>query len=175
MNSGLIIALAILAVLIVLLVLYFVYNNREVALRNEAEAQWRNIELVRDRMFKILQDQAHVANQYREAFNEIYPKIISGRYEDRNVLAKFIQESNPTFDTSLYRAVSNSVEVQRTAYQAAQSRLTDILRQRTTLLEQVPGRWFISNRTVLNYPIISSTASKSVMASAVDDYELSFK
>ncbi len=40
MNSGLIIALAILAVLIVLLVLYFVYNNREVALRNEAEAQY---------------------------------------------------------------------------------------------------------------------------------------
>lgn len=62
---------------IILIAMYFSYNNKEIGLRKEAEAQRGNIEAVRDRMFQILREQANVAKEYKKAFDEIYPKIIS--------------------------------------------------------------------------------------------------
>ena len=53
--------------------MYVNYNNREVNLRNLAEAQRGNIENVYDKMWKILQQKAQVSDEYKEAFREIYP------------------------------------------------------------------------------------------------------
>lgn len=119
MSESLIVILSIVTVVIILVIMYFSYNNKEIALRKEAEAQRGKIETVRDRMFQIVREQANVSSEYREAFEKIYPEIISGRYQNGGEMMKWIQEANLQFDTRLYQTVSNSIEVQRTAFTLA--------------------------------------------------------
>ncbi len=79
-------------VLVTLVGMYFTYNNREVSLRKEAEAQKGKIESVYDTMWKTLKQEAGVTEQYRKTFEEIYPKLIAGRYSgDGKELIKMIQ------------------------------------------------------------------------------------
>lgn len=175
MTTTLIIILCAVVLIIILIAMYFSYNNKEIALRKESEAQRGKIETVRDRMFQIIREQANVSNEYREAFNEIYPKIIAGRYEHGGELMKWIQEANPQFDTSLYQKVSNSIEVQRTAFTSTQNRMLDIINQRATLIESYPSRWFIKNKSAVDYTPISTSDTKMVMATGIDDYTFSYK
>lgn len=158
------------AVVIILIAMYFTFNNKEVALRKEAEAQRSKIESVYDTMWKVLKQEAGVTEQYRKTFEEIYPKLIAGRYEkDGGQLLKMIQESNPAFDTRLYDKLMQSIEVQRAYFATAQQRMLDILRERETLLESMPQCWFISNKTKIDYQVISSTVTQNVMATRRDD------
>jgi hypothetical protein len=154
--------------------MYFHYNNREIALRKEAEAQQGKIESVYDTMWKTLKQEAGVTDQYRKTFEEIYPKLIAGRYsQEGGELMKFIQESNPEFDTRLYDKLMQSIEAQRAYFASSQQRMLDIIRERETLLEQMPSCWFISNKSKIEYEVISSTASKDTMVSRrEDDVEL---
>lgn len=176
MSTTAIVILSIVAIIIIIIAtMYISYNNKEIALRKESEAQRGKIETVRDRMFQIIREQANVASEYRDAFNEIYPKIIEGRYKDGGQLMKWIQEANPTFDTSLYQKVSNSIEVQRTAFTSTQNRMLDIINQRATLIEQMPSCWFIKNKSMIDYEPITTSATKTVMSTGVDDYTFSFK
>lgn len=175
MSTTLIVILCVVVLVIIWIAMYFSYNNKEIALRKEADAQKGKIETVRDRMFQIIREQANVSNEYREAFNEIYPKIISGRYEHGGELMKWIQEANPQFDPSLYQTVSNSIEVQRTAFTSTQNRMLDIINQRATLIESYPSRWFIRNKSAIDYTPISTSATKMVMATGIDDYTFSYK
>lgn len=149
---------------------YFSYNNEEVSLRNQAEAQRGKIEGVYDNMWKIISQKAQVSNQYKNAFKEIYPEIIAGRYsEGGGELMKWVQEANPEFDTSLYKDLMQSIEVQRTAFTRTQETMLDIIREHTTLCQTFPGKWFIANNKPIEYTIISSTKSKEVMESGLDD------
>lgn len=174
MSEITIILLIIIAIVVILVAMYFSYNNKEIALRKEAQAQLGKIETSRDRMFQIIREQANVSKEYAKEFGRIYPDIISGRYRQGGELMKWIQEANPQFDTSLYKAVSNSIEIQRTSFVAAQDRMLDILNQRNTLLESYPSRWFIQNKSVIEYEPISTGNTKDVMYTHIDDYSFTY-
>ena len=150
--------------------MYFSYNNTEIALRKEAEAQRAKVEGVYDKMWKIIQQKAQVSNEYKNAFKEIYPEIISGRYSQGDgSLMKWIQESNPNFDVSLYKDLMSSIEIYRTEFQRSQERMIDIIREHSTLCETYPYRFFVKNKTPIEYTVISSTQSKTVMETGLDD------
>lgn len=158
------------AILLVLIIMYFVYNNREVALRKEAEAQRGKIESVYDTMWKVLKQEAGVTEQYRKTFEEIYPKLIAGRYSgEGKELIKMIQESNPAFDTKLYDKLMQVIEVQRAYFASAQQRMLDIIRERETLLESMPSGWFVRNRSRIEYTVISSEVTQNIIASRRED------
>ena len=55
--------------------MFFSYNNKEIALRKEAEAQRGKIKSVRDKVFKIIREKANVSTEYRKAFEKIYPDL----------------------------------------------------------------------------------------------------
>lgn len=150
---------------------YFGYNNKEITLRTEAEAQRGKIEGVHDKMWKVIQQKAQVADEYKDAFAEIYPEIMSGRYSGENdgSLMKWVTESNPNFDTSLYADLMQSIELLRTEFQKNQERMLDIIREHKTLCTTYPGRWFITNTEEIEYTIVSSTKSKVVMDTGIDD------
>lgn len=149
---------------------YMSYNNQEVALRNEAEAQRGKIEGVHDKMWKVIQQKAQVTNEYAKSFDEIYTHIIEGRYSQGDgSLMKWIKEANPQFDSSLYKDLMQSIEVCRTEFQHAQERMLDVIREHKTLCEKMPGTWFVSNKTPIEYEVISSTRSKQVMETGLDD------
>lgn len=151
--------------------MYFSYNNKEIALRNQVEAQRGKIEGVHDKMWKVISQKAQVSNEYKDAFTEIYPAIMEGRYSGNGdgSLMKWVTEQNPNFDTSLYKDLSQSIELLRTEFQKSQERMLDLIREHTTLCNAFPGRWFISNKTPIEYTVVSSTKSKVVMETGLDD------
>lgn len=169
MSSTLILCIAG-GIVLLLVIMYFSYNNREVALRKEAEAQRGKIETVHDTMWKVLKQEAGVTEKYRETFEKIYPELISGRYKgDSSSLMKMIQESNPAFDTKLYDKLMQAIESQRSYFASSQQRMLDIIRERETLLESMPGCWFIRNKSKIQYEVISSTLTQDVMKSRRED------
>jgi len=151
--------------------MYFSYNNKEIALRAKAEAQVGKIEGVHDKMWKVIQQKAQVTTEYKDAFAKIYPEIISGRYSGNGdgSLMKWVTESNPNFDTSLYTDLMQSIEILRSEFQRNQETMLDLVREHKTLCTTYPGRWFISNTMEIEYTVISSTKSKVVMETGIDD------
>jgi hypothetical protein len=149
---------------------YFSYNNEEVSLREQAEAQRGKVEGVHDAMWKIISQKAQISQKYREGFDSIYTHIISGRYSQGDgTLMKWIKEANPNFDASLYKDVMDAIEVQRTLFKKEQERMLDIKRQHSTLCKTYPGRWFITNTSEIEYTVVSSTRSKQTMETGIDD------
>ena len=47
--------------------------------------------------------------------------------------------------------------------------MLDLVREHKTLCTTYPGRWFISNTIEIEYTVISSTKSKVVMETGIDD------
>ena len=170
MSSTAIILIIVGFFVVLLIGMYFSYNNKEIALRKESEAQKGKIESVHDTMWKIIKQKAQVSEKYKDAFEKIYPDLIRGRYaNDQGSMMKWIQEQNPNFDTSLYRDLSQAIEIQRTIFSNAQQRMLDILRERETLIESLPAKFFISNKTKIDYEVISSTNTKTIMETRIDD------
>lgn len=160
-----ILLIAVVAIVLIGVYMYFSYNNREVALRKEAKAQNKKIASVHDTMWKILKEKAGVSEQYRETFEKIYPEIISGRYaNDGGSTMKWIQESNPDFDTFLYKDLMQAIEVQRTYFSNAQQRMLDIIRERETLIESMPAKWFVKNKSVIEYTVDAPTLESNTKA-----------
>lgn len=167
-----IIVLACLA--IILLGLYFHYNNREVTLRKAADAQNKNIAGIHDAMWKIIKEKAGVAENYRATFEKVYPELINGRYASDGSSMKWIQESNPDFDTSLYKDLMLAIEAQRIYFQKAQQRMLDIIRERETLINAMPAKFFITNKKTIEYIVIASDKTNEVMQSRIDNETLNF-
>ena len=150
--------------------MYFSYNNQDAKLRAQAEAQLGKIEGVHDKMWKTLQQKAQVTNEYKDAFDEIYPALIEGRYSQGDgSMMKWITEANPDFDTSLYKDLMQSIELNREEFRKTQDRMLDIIREHNVLLTAVPSKWFVSNTERIEYTVISSTRSKVVMETGLDD------
>lgn len=163
-------AAAVLLIGIVCVSMYFSYNNKEIALRKQAEAQESKIEGVYDKMWKTISQKAQVTIEYKTAFRDIYKDIIEGRYSQGDgSFMKWITEANPDFDASIYKDLMSSIEVLRAEFQHSQERMVDIQREHNTLISTVPGRWFITNKTPIEYEVISSTTSKEVMETRKED------
>ena len=169
MTPSLIIIVAVAAILLVLLIMFFTYNNKEIYLRKEADAQRKKIESTHDKMWKVIKQKAEVSDKYREAFERVYPEIIAGRYSDGSSAMKWIQEANPNFDTSLYNDLMQAIEIQRTHLHNAQTRMLDVIRERASLIESYPSRWFITNKSEIEYEVISSTKTHNVVETRIDD------
>ena len=169
MTPSLIIIVAAVAILLILLIMFFTYNNKEIYLRKEADAQRKKIESTHDKMWKVIKQKAEVSDKYRETFERVYPEIIAGRYSDGSSAMKWIQEANPNFDTSLYNDLMQAIEIQRTHLHNAQSRMLDVIRERASLIESYPSRWFITNKSEIEYEVISSTKTHNVVETRVDD------
>jgi len=152
------------------------YNNQEKGLRNRGEAQNGKIEVVFDEMWKVLQDQAGVSTEYKEAFKEIYIPLIEGRYSQGDgSLMKWVTEHNPQFDPSLYQTLMLSIEKYRALFAKEQEIMLDIKRQHKDLCTLEPSSWFVKNKEEIEYTIISSTRTKQVMETGIDDSPPLFK
>ena len=167
---GISIAVIVMVFGVVTLSMYFSYNNTDAKLRAQAEAQRGKIEGVHDKMWKVLQQKAQVSNEYKNAFSEIYPALIEGRYSQGDgSFMKWVQEANPNFDTSLYKDLMQSIEIQRTEFAKTQERMLDIIREHEVLQTTVPSKWFLKNTEPIEYVVISSTRSKMVMEIGIED------
>jgi len=151
--------------------MYVSYSNSEVRLRNQVTAQQKSNEAVFDNTWKIISQQAQIADQYKEAFKKIYPDLMAGRYGNARggALMSFITESNPTFDVKLYEKVANSVEAQRTVFTNEQRKLIDIKREHDNVRTTFPGSFFVGSRAEVQIVIVTSSKTDAAFKAGKDD------
>lgn len=179
MSTKKIIALVSLSIVGFLLIVGFFMNisidNKERTLREGVIAQNQKCEAYFDKMWKVLKQKAGVTDQYKDAFMKIYPQLIEGRYSQGDgSLMKWIQESNPNFDNSLYQSLMNSIEVEREGFFNEQSTLIDRQREHKLYLINAPSRWFLSDTLKpVEIKIITSAKTKEVYSTGEEnDIEL---
>jgi hypothetical protein len=152
---------------------YFGVSNSEITLRNEIKAQQTNVKVVFDTTWKIIQQQAEVADQYKEGFAKIYSDLMTGRYGDpkkeRKVLLSFITESNPNFDVKLYEKVSVSIEAQRINFANEQKKLIDLKREHDTLRQVFPSSLVVGSRPEIQLEIVTSTKTDNAFKTGKED------
>jgi len=141
-------------------------NNDEIKLRNRGLAQQETCAAYFDKMWKILQQKAGVTDQYKEGFKEIYTALIEGRYSDegkgQETFMKWIVESNPTFDVSLYKDLMASIEGERNGFFMEQQKLIDIDRQHKDMRMTFPNKMIIGSRSDLEIKVIKSLKTEEV-------------
>jgi hypothetical protein len=179
MNKSVIIGLLIAAFIgISGLIMYATYSNSEVRLRNRAVAQQKVCEANFDKTWKVIQQKAQVADQYRESFKNIYVDLIRGRYADTdtagntkqsNNFMKWIQESNPTFDVSLYKDLMVSIEAQRESFFDAQKTLIDVKMQHDNCLTTFPSSLFVGGREPIKIQIITSETTDRIYSTGQEN------
>lgn len=133
--------------------------------------QEKSCKAVYDNMWKIISQKAQVSEKYKDAFKDIYPQLIEGRYgnEKGGSLMKFIVESNPSFDISLYKELSQSIEAERNRFTNEQQMLIDIKREEDNLLQKPISGFFLSDKKSYEIKIITSTKTEKVFDTGKED------
>ena len=171
MKTFLIAGLSILTVCIVVALIGVSSSNQEIKLRSRITAQKEVCEAFYDKLWKIISQKAQVAEKYKEAFKEIYPSLIEGRYgnDKGGSLMKWIQESNPAFDVSLYKDLMQSIEAERTGFFMEQKILVDLNNEHRIVRATFPGSVFIGSRPDIQIKIVSSSVTKNVMETGMEE------
>lgn len=137
-----------------------IYSNKEVSLRKSLQAQQKNNENVYDRVWKVISQQAQVADKYADQFRDIYTGIMTNRYKDGEArLAKFVQESSPAYTPDLMKTLMTTIEASRRDFERAQSLLIDKKREHDLVLETYPAAFYTSmllGRKPLDITIVTS-------------------
>ena len=109
-------------------------------------------------------------DEYKESFKDIFVGIIDGRYSQGDgSLMKWIQESNPNFDSTMYKDLMATIDIKRTEFMNTQNRMLDIIREHKNLCMIAPKCWFVSNDSEIEYTIVSSTKSKATTQTGIED------
>lgn len=157
-NKGLLVgALGVGGIFLVMGLMYASYSNAEVRLRNQLVAQQKKNEAVFDNTWKIIQQQAGVAEHHKDAFKDIYATMMDARYSQSGGEAmRWIQEHNPQFDSSLFSKLMTSIEAQRTIFTREQTKLLDLKREHDNLLQTLPASFFVGSRAPVEVTIVTS-------------------
>lgn len=172
----------VLGLLIFVLIIYFSVKiscqNKEIALRKRTEAQQEVCKANFDKMYKVISQLAEIperfADKSKEAFKEIYPSLIEGRYKNDNAsFMKWVQESNPSYDMKavqeLYSKLANAIESNRDEFFIEQTLLIDLKREHDTYIETFPASIFVKELGVVNITIITSSNTEKVYEIGKDD------
>lgn len=160
-------------------VMYFSYNNTEIVKREQTTAQEDVCKANFDKMYKVINQVAQTAGQFamvsKDAFKEIYPSLMEGRYgnERGGALLSMVTESNPNYDMKavgeLYKNLQNVIEANREEYFVEQKKLIDLQREHSIYIKRTPARWFISNDKEIEITIITSEKTKEVYRTAEEN------
>lgn len=147
------------------------YSNQEVRLRARAEAQQRANTASFDTCWKVIAQTAQVSDQYREAFKDIYPALMAGRYGNARggALMSWVSEANPQFSPALYEKVAAAIEAQRLGFKRDQQMLLDIKREHDALRGTFPASVFVGGRAPLAVQIVTSERTEATFAAGRED------
>ena len=165
MKKIIIIGVSLITLVIIIAIIGFSASNKEIKLRSKITAQKEVCEAYYDKLWKVIAQKAQVTEQYETTFKEIYPKLIEGRYGDEKggSLMKWITESNPDFNVSLYKDLMMSIEAERAGFFLEQQLLTDLNNEHRIIRKTFPSSIFIGNRPDIEIIIVSSDKTKKVI------------
>lgn len=172
MNKALIFVILLAFLGVGAIVLYFTYDNKYMTTLSLYEAQVSKDKIIHDKMWKILQQQAGVSENYAKSFDKIYKNINDARYRTGGEMMKWIQESNPNFDTKLYGTLMESIETYRGEFGKVQERLTDIHRELKIMLTTQPSKFIlvtIGGHVLPELNIVTSGRTDDAFTTGKDD------
>lgn len=155
---------------VLLIATYVSYSNQEVRLRNDVVARIQARDVVFDKTWKIVKQQAGVTDKYQQSFKEVYASLMGERYaEGEAQLAKFVNEANPNFESRLFEKLMDSIEGQRNEFAQTEKELIDRNREHTDLLTTFPGSLLLFNRDVIVVKNITSDRTREAARTGVDN------
>ena len=170
--KGLIVgAISLIVVVGIVLLMWVSASNTYNRLWNQGQAQQKVCEVVFDNTWKIICQKCQIADKYKDAFKEIYPELMEGRYGNARggALLSFITESNPTLDVSIYRDVSAAIEVQRTIFTREQKKLIDLKQEVDNLRTTIPSSLFVGGKSTLEIKLVTSGKTKEAFSSGEEN------
>lgn len=158
---------------VALIGIYFILkisiSNTEIYKHNLVKAKEKEVANVYDDVWKTISQVAQVSEDYRTSFDSIYSHIMSDRYSANDgSLMKWIKESNPKFETTLYLDLANTIESKRGEFKNVQSVLIDVVRQYNDYVSVFPNSFFL-NKEPLEVKLILSTRTNKAVETGVDD------
>lgn len=158
-------------VLIVSVIGYVIgVKNDEVALRVLAEAKQTDNTSEFDNMWKKISQVAQVTDEQKNALKEIFVEHAQARTtEGGGSLMKWVQESVPNVDLSVYKNLQNMIMASRDAWTMRQKELIDIKREHDKLLRTIPSCWVLGGVKPLEIVVITSTKTTAVFKTGKDD------
>lgn len=171
MNKSLIAVLIFAFIGIGVVVAYFVYDNKYITINNLYEAQVSEDKLIHDEMWKILQQQAGVTDNYSESFTKSYKEIMEARNYGGEMM-KWITEQNPTYNSAMHEKLMVSIETYRTKFTNVQRKLVSIHNELKNLLTLFPSRFFlvtIGGHILPELNIVTSSRTDNAFVTGKDD------
>ena len=162
-------ATIIIVILVFVLVVGYVIsiNNTEIRLHNLVKAQQEVCEANFDKMWKVIKQITHVSDTYLEAFKEIYPQLISGRYQGKDI--KFVAEHNPPLDTAVLQQLANAIEINREEFFSEQRLLVARQNEHKTFIESFPACILLPNAQEIKITVIKSDHTASIYAAGKEN------
>lgn len=148
------------------------WYNKENKQRLLVQAQQKNNEVVFDNVWKTVAQLAQVSDDYKTSFKDIYVGIMDGRYgKGDGSLMKWVTESNPNFDISLYTKLSNVIEGSNATFTENQRMLIDLGREHDLILTTPPASFFYSliGKEHIELKIVTSTKTENAFKTGKND------
>lgn len=175
-TAGILAILTVVSFLVIGLISYvsnYNYGNR---VEKQLAASWKNNENILSQYYLKVNEIAQVPTAYKDDLKEVYTAAIQGRYGENGSQAVFqwLQEQNPSIDSSMYIKLQQVMEAGRNEFQVAQTKLIDIKRGYETNLGYLwKGTWLsIAGYPTVDldkYTIISTGAAQESFETGIDN------
>lgn len=162
--------------LLLMLLIGFVWyasaNDTEISLRENVKAKQKECKSNRDKLHQTLFNVAQIPDQFmdksKEAFKEIYPDLIEGRYGDARggALMSWVTESNPNFDmaaaSTLYLDLQNAIEANFAEFDKKQKELISAQQEHSVFIKKTWNNifWKFNKRGEVDIILLESTRTK---------------
>lgn len=142
-----------------------------ISLEQRIDAQYVTNQSNYDNMWKRFKEMTQVTELQAEQFKDVYTGLITGRYEDSELLFKMVSENNPQMGTEVYTNLQNAIESGRTSFANDQKTITDIIREYNTQIQRYVILNMFMNRQQKDAKdfIITSERTQNAFDSGKDD------
>jgi hypothetical protein len=162
---------------VIVLGMYVSYNNKEVALRNQAIAVQKDLHNQLDLTTKKISQTAQVTKLQMDSIKDIIIGNSQARGKSNGSLATLVHEAVPDIapTTPAFTNLQNIIAGARDSYATKQTLLLDVKREHDNLLDKVPSGWFVGGRPRIEVQIVTSSRVEESFRSGVDDDDSVFK
>lgn len=148
------------------------YNDAQ-ALKTQYDAKYKANEAVFDNMFKKIAQTTQVTDLQKNSLRQIFNEYATARSGNGNggSLAKWVQESVPNVDVSVYKNLQNIIVSARDEWTTNQVELVDVAREYNTMLMVFPSNILLKSFGFekINATVITSTRTENAFNSGKDD------